>query len=175
MGKKHITFRMNEQVETQLNVLELMIKDKPERFLHAPENRSALINLMLGDYANFLITNFKKGKSYDALKKQLTDLNTRKPISKNERLIQANFDKLSAILYLLISTNQSLQRLDMNDWRDIQSMYKQGTVEHEIYNKLKDMVEEDKIKAVKNAKQAGRRIKEWELEIVQSFIVYYTH
>ena len=160
MGKKHITFIMNEQVETQLNVLELMIKDKPERFLHAPENRSALINLMLGDYANFLITNFKRGKSYDALKKQLTDLNTRKPISKNERLIQANFDKLSAILYLLISTNQSLQRLDMNDWRNIQSMYKQGTVEHEIYNKLKDMVEEDKIRAVKNAKQAGRRIKE---------------
>ena len=87
-------------------------------------------------------------------------MNTRKPISKNERLIQANFDKLSAILYLLISTNQSLQRLDMNDWRNIQSMYKQGTVEHAIYNKLKDIVEEDKIRAVKNAKQAGRRIKE---------------
>ena len=63
MGKKFTGFRMNEQVETQLNVLELMIKDKPERFLHAPENRSALINLMLGDYANFLITNFKKGKN----------------------------------------------------------------------------------------------------------------
>ena len=47
--------------------------------------------------------------------------------------------------------------------------------EHEIYNKLKDMVEEDKIRAVKNAKQAGRRIKEWELEIVQSFIVYCMH
>ena len=47
-----------------------------------------------------------------------------------------------------------------NDWENIQSMYKQGTVEHEIYNKLKDMVEEDKIRAVKNAKQAGRRIKE---------------
>ena len=31
MGKKFTGFRMNEQVETQLNVLELMIKDKPER------------------------------------------------------------------------------------------------------------------------------------------------
>ena len=29
-----------------------------------------------------------------------------------------------------------------------------------VTNKVKDIVEEDKIRAVKNAKQAGRRIKE---------------
>lgn len=151
---------MNEQVDAQLDVLMTMFKERPEVFTGAPENRSELINLMLNDYADFLITNFKKGKKYAELKKQLSELNTRKKVSNVDKLAQATNNKISALLYLMISTNQALARIDMDDWKNIQSMYTQGTKENEIYSKLQEIVEEDKIKLFRQQKTAGRRIKE---------------
>lgn len=160
MGRNRYTFRMNEQLEVQLEYILQALKSRPELYINAPRNMSELINTLLNDYCNLLIQNFKRGKNYNELLTQLNAVNSKKALSREEKLLQSIYNKLSVVEYISINTNQGLVRANMEDWKNMGSIYEHGTSENDLHTSLAKLVESDKKDLMMAKNKRNRKMSE---------------
>ena len=160
MERKVVTIRLDNQLDIQIKYLLEVFKAKPELYVNAPKNRSELINVLLNDYCNLLIQNFKRGKNYNELLKQLNAVNSKKALSREEKLLQSIYNKLSVVEYISINTNQGLVRANMEDWKNMGSIYEHGTSENDLHTSLAKLVESDKKDLMMAKNKRNRKMSE---------------
>lgn len=148
--QNHFSIRLYDKTVANLNYLLAQWNAKPFLIKRMPDNRSALINMLLTDYSNYLIEEQRqdKKKSYDQIAAELNHSRSeRETVEKlhreNEKLHKDNMqllNRLNELYYLqMVLFKHSNQIADV----DLESMFEFGSNEFKIHQALQQLVDED--------------------------------
>ncbi|MGJ3921336.1 hypothetical protein ACLOC9_07830 [Limosilactobacillus mucosae] len=162
--QNHFSIRLYDKTVANLNYLLAQWNAKPFLIKRMPDNRSALINMLLTDYSNYLIEEQRqdKKKSYDQIAAELNHSRSeRETVEKlhreNEKLHKDNMqllNRLNELYYLqMIATKVLIETGGLND---LESMFEFGSTEYKIHQALQQLVDEDNKRLfVKTKNQKG--------------------
>ena len=148
--QNHFSIRLYDKTVANLNYLLAQWNAKPFLIKQMPDNRSALINMLLTDYSNYLIEEQRqdKKKSYDQIAAELNHSRSeRETVEKlhreNEKLHKDNMqllNRLNELYYLqMVLFKHSNQIADV----DLESMFEFGSTKFKIHQALQQLVDED--------------------------------
>lgn len=149
--ESHFSTRFYEKTKSNLNYLLALWEAKPYLIKKLPNNRNALINMLLTDYSNYLIEEQRqdKKKSYDQIAAELNHSRSeRETVEKlhreNEKLHKDNMqllNRLNELYYLeMIATKVLIETGGLND---LESMFEFGSTEYKTHQALQQLVNED--------------------------------
>lgn len=155
--QNHFSIRLYDKTVANLNYLLAQWNAKPFLIKRMPDNRSALINMLLTDYSNYLIEEQRqdKKKSYDQIAAELNHSRSeRETVEKlhreNEKLHKDNMqllNRLNELYYLqMVLFKHSNQIADV----ELESMFEFGSTEFKIHQALQQLVDEDNKKQKNN-------------------------
>lgn len=160
----HFSIRLYEKTMTNLSYLLAQWEAKPYLIKNAPDNRSALINMLLIDYTNFLIEEQRQNpkKSYDQIAAELNSSSSQRETADH---LQSEFDQLHKGQYQLLDRINEMLYLEMANAKklgavdhlyELESMYEFGTFEYNLRNKLRQQVDEDNKRLFIKSKQKNK-------------------
>lgn len=139
------TVVLNDSNSRRLSEFARIIKKRGLEINNAKTSRSSIINFILNEYFDMLLEPLKKPNiHYGKLKnKLLSASNDSKANGPTDRKLSQIDGTLQEIYYLLMSTNQTLARAQPDNYKNIKSMFKEGTKEYEIHGQLQQLTKDD--------------------------------
>lgn len=154
----HFSIRLYDKTMSNLNYLLAQWDKKPYLIKNAPDNRSALINMLLIDYTNFLIEEQRQNpkKSYDQIAVELNySESEHETINQLHKEYFQLLDRINEMIYLEMANAKKSGAV--NHLYELESTYEFGTPEYNLRNKLRQQVAEDNKQLFIKTKQKDKK------------------
>lgn len=120
---------------------------------------SSVINFIINDFSDVFLDVMRLSdlRYLEAKKRILTAVNGKKMLTPTDRKLNQLIETNQEILYLLMGTNQTLARANPDNYKEISSMYKDGTKEQLIHQYLNTLTKNDVRRNILLAKSKAQK------------------
>lgn len=142
---KVTSVRLTDQNIAQLDLLKQLVIQNNTEINDGKTNYGSLINFVLSEYFDFVLDSLSDGKHYSEISTKIEKAVSRDVTeSKLENKINILLNENAEIYYLLMATNQTLAVARPDNFKEVESMFKDGTRSEIIHKVLATLVKSDR-------------------------------
>lgn len=142
---ERLKIQLNAENSNKLNQIYQFVNENSFLLDNKVSSRNGLANQLFGDYLSLLGGKWESNPNlfYSDFKKKILNHNHDHSLDELVKLEHHNRDLMNMILYLTMDTNRSMMRGDMKSYEKLQSMFRNGTTENNMYGVLANLVYQD--------------------------------
>ena len=155
-----LQIQLNEESSNNLNKIYQLVRRNGFLFDGKISSRNGFANQLLNDYLSLLGSEWQQNPTmlYSDLKKNVISHKRDHSLDELIKLERHNRDLMNMTLYLTMDTNRSMMRGDMKSYEKLQSMFRNGTTENNMYAVLANLVYQDNQALFKKSHRQGENL-----------------
>ena len=152
-----LQIQLNEESSNNLNKIYQLVRRNGFLFDGKISSRNGFANQLLNDYLSLLGSEWQQNPTmlYSDFKKNVISHKRDHSLDELIKLERHNRDLMNMTLYLTMDTNRSMMRGDMKSYEKLQSMFRNGTTENNMYAVLANLVYQDNQALFKKSHRQG--------------------
>ena len=155
-----LQIQLNEESSNNLNKIYQLVRRNGFLFDGKISSRNGFANQLLNDYLSLLGSEWQQNPTmlYSDFKKNVISHKRDHSLDELIKLERHNRDLMNMILYLTMDINRSMMRGDMKSYEKLQSMFRNGTTENNMYAVLANLVYQDNQALFKKSHRQGENL-----------------
>lgn len=157
---ERLKIQLNAENSNKLNQIYQFVNENSFLFDDNISSRNGFANQLLNDYLSLLGSEWQQNPTmlYSDFKKNVISHKRDHSLDELIKLERHNRDLMNMTLYLTMDTNRSMMRGDMKSYEKLQSMFRNGTTENNMYAVLANLVYQDNQALFKKSHRQGENL-----------------